>query len=232
MDEARRIARIECEAGILTDKEVAAMAGVARATYQVWRKRFGWGRTAREAIPERVKTLADDPRIAKPLPQPVPTAKPEYPSTLMDPENKEIAVEVAARRGRDVMMEHRATLSKAGNVALMLLDQLEEMLATGRVDSVMEIKTRSGTHYRISFLGDRESLSDAYAKIASGLFRVIPLERQAYGIENPQDSKPPVVIQIGSMEVKSTGNGRRAIVSKHRVIDGGQNGPVRILTQE
>lgn len=90
---------------------------------------------------------------------------------------------------------HRRVISRASVIAEAILVRIHALVIDGVASDVITFKTKDGQAYhRVPFLGDRESVSDALLKCANAISKLVPLERQAHGLtDNDQSDKLPII---------------------------------------
>ena len=96
-------------------------------------------------------------------------------------------IEAAGERGAEVVRRHRRHLRELHEVATGLLAKLKAVLAGTEqgfeVPVIQFGKTTGETRITFPFLGEKESLTDALAKMSQATARYIPLERQAFNLD-------------------------------------------------
>jgi hypothetical protein len=97
-------------------------------------------------------------------------------------------IEAAAERGAEVVRRHRLHLRELHEVATGLLAKLKAVLAgkeQGFEVPVIQFGKATGEkRITFPFLGQNESLTDALAKVSQATARFIPLERQAFNLDD------------------------------------------------
>ena len=119
------------------------------------------------------------------------TSKPEYSDRKTGAagahEDKAI-IEAAGERGAEVVRRHRRHLRELHAVATKLLDKLKGLIAGTEMGFEVPIfefgKDTGKTRVTFPFLGKNESVSDALAKVSQATARVVPLERQAFNLDD------------------------------------------------
>lgn len=126
-----------------------------------------------------------------------PVSGPDFEPQQLTAMDREVAKEIA------LLIDHQRQVGKARRIATGLLEKIEAVLFKGEAADFVRVKTPQGVEFRLPFLGQRESLSDALNKAAGALQKLIPLERQAHGLlpkESEQDSAPVVNISFGAFD--------------------------------
>ena len=129
-------------------------------------------------------------------------------------------------RDVEVVARHKARLHNLGQITDEIVARLYALLCEGSAADVITFRTKKGgpAYHRIPFLGDRESVSDALLKIANAMSRILPLERQAHGLESSEDRKQPVILNVGGITVQSEDGRARLIkrtpATQGEVVDG------------
>ena len=102
-------------------------------------------------------------------------------------EDREI-IEAASERGAEVVRRHRRHLRELYEVATELLAKLKGVIAGTELGFEVPIfefgKDTGKKRLTFPFLGKNESVSDALAKVSQATARVVPLERQAFNLDD------------------------------------------------
>jgi len=125
----------------------------------------------------------------------------------------------------ELMRQHRAIISRASVVAEHILTRLHALVVEGHAADVITFTTKAGgAHHRVAFLGDRESVSDALLKCANAISKLVPLERQAHGLQDADKSAelPRVVFNMPGVRVISVDGKGKVVRAEDRpaLIDG------------
>lgn len=202
----------EYRAGQLSLCEISQRFGPASSTIVDRAKRRGWGERdlshkVRESVRAKLAADALFPIDGKEddaaVPQkstsckttgeepPLKTSKPQYfdRKTGAEGAREDTAIiEAAAERGAEVVRRHRRHLRELHEVATGLLAKLKGVLAGEEQGFEVPIiqfgKTTGETRITFPFLGEKESLTDALAKVSQATARYIPLERQAFNLDD------------------------------------------------
>jgi hypothetical protein len=127
------------------------------------------------------------------------------------------AVFLQAATEIELMARHRKTISRAAMAAENILTRLHALVVEGHASDVITFQTKKGEAYhRVAFLGDRESVSDALLKCTNTIAKLIPLERQAHGLQdkNEDDHITRVTLNMPNVKVVSV-DGKGKIVSSY-----------------
>ena len=97
-------------------------------------------------------------------------------------------IEAAGERGAEVVRRHRRHLWELHAVATSLLAKLKGVIAGTEMGFEVPIfefgKDTGKRRVTFPFLGSKESVSDALAKVSQATARVVPLERQAFNLDD------------------------------------------------
>ena len=163
-------------AGQLSLSDISRIYGPSRTTIRAKAKRFKWplkGSLLDEVRKEIRSQLLEDegaPAGAPPL-------------------NADEIVETAAARGVAIVRNHRALLSRLLAVAGVTLTELETMggLQKETLEQVGNDKVASQNLVILS-----KVRQDSIKTVAGALARVIPLERQAYNLDDDRGGAVPI----------------------------------------
>ncbi len=122
------------------------------------------------------------------------TSKPEYFDRKTGEEgareDREI-IEAASERGAEVVRRHRRHLWELHAVATALLAKLKGVIAGTEMGFEVPIfefgKDTGQKRLTFPFLGKNESVSDALAKVSQATARFVPMERQAFSLDDRGD---------------------------------------------
>lgn len=119
------------------------------------------------------------------------TSKPKYSDRKTGAEGARedsAIIEAAAERGAEVVRRHRRHLRELYEVATELLAKLKGVVQgkeQGFEVPVIQFGKATGEkRITFPFLGQNESISDALAKMSQATARFIPLERQAFNLDD------------------------------------------------
>ena len=181
----------EYRAGQLSLCEISQRFGPASSTIVDRAKRRGWGERdlshkVRESV--RAKLTADALKEEPPLKgRPKPENSDRKTGTEGAREDAAI-IEAAAERGAEVVRRHRRHLRELYEVATELLAKLKGVVQgkeQGFEVPVIQFGKATGEkRITFPFLGQNESISDALAKMSQATARFIPLERQAFNLDD------------------------------------------------
>ncbi len=151
----------EYRAGQLSIAEIARQNGCSRQAIIKRAKKEAWGRDLSEQVRQEVSA-----RLV---------------TGTGTSCNTHEAIETAAARGVEVVRQHRVHLAKLHYVSTLLLD--------GLVSALEALK--EGGKPDLSFLNSpRESLSDVLMRISQCTAKLIPLERQAFNLNEKPEADP------------------------------------------
>lgn len=153
----------EYRAGQLSNAEIARGHGVTPQAITMRAKRSGWVKDLSGQVRERVRAELVNSSVKAPH-----ASAPEI-------------VEAAAARGVDVVRSHRRDISALRGVAQELTRRLQMSLGI--------IPMEEGVNPRMAF-GEKESPADVAEKLSRTLHRLVPLERQAFSLDEPGAGNP------------------------------------------
>jgi hypothetical protein len=148
----------EFRAGQLSLREIAREHGITDTAIRKKAKEFGWVRDLSEQVREKVRTELVRDAVRTP--------------NAREPE----IVEAAAARGVEVVREHRRDIAGARRRAARIGSQIDRLL------EVLETMQPEDEN----FLGRVSSAASANNALSQALSRVIPLERQAFSLDEPE----------------------------------------------
>lgn len=151
----------EFRAGQLSIMEIARRHGLSDTAIRKRAKRDGWTRDLGDDVRRRIR----DKRVRE-------EAEGSGSSSNSERATDEEIVERAATRGFEVEQSHRRDLNQLHGLKRVLATRLSQFLHNEPVDGPC--------------LGDKESPGDLLEKLARVTSRLIPLERQAYSLDDPQ----------------------------------------------
>lgn len=119
------------------------------------------------------------------------TSKPKYSDRKTGAEGAhedKAIIEAAAERGAEVVRRHRRHLRELHAVATELLAKLKGVIEGKEQGFEVPIiqfgKDTGETRVTFPFLGSNESLTDALTKVSQATARFIPMERQAFNLDD------------------------------------------------
>lgn len=163
-------------AGILSVREVGRLHGVSHTMVNKKAAEKGWVRDLKAKI--RAKA---DAEVAK-----------DAVATSVDNGNshareKQI-IEANAAIQVNVIRGHRATLARLNAIVESLAARLEKLIkALGEMQPGAELPEDVSTTLRL-LMGERESPADLLEKLSRASSKLIPLERQAFGLKDDNNS--------------------------------------------
>lgn len=162
-------AEAEYRAGQLTVIEIGNLIGVTEGAVRRRAKTRGWTRDLTDAVRRRIRT--DLARAAEPG------------------IDEDAAIDLAARRGVEVIRSHYATLSRGHGLVNMLMAELDEATVHRReiaeaiddetAQDAKGSKRREMMQRAVALPGRAAVMRD----LAGALGRIIPLERQAFNLD-------------------------------------------------
>lgn len=101
-------------------------------------------------------------------------------------------VENATRIGLAVIRGHQSHLSRLKATSMAIVERLHAIVngQYGEATEYFPVRTREGKVVHCPVLGTRESLADALLKVANATARFIPLERQAWNLNEQGEDEP------------------------------------------
>lgn len=164
----------EYRAGQLSVREIADQHGVSHTAINKRAKADGWTRDLAKQVRQRVSA--------------------QLVSSEVSNANAQQAVETAAARGVELVRQHRRTLSRANTIVEKLLAELER--GTDNLDVIeeeIEEVTKGDTNSKrrnamLKAVSLPQRASTA-AALSLTLKNVIPLERQAFSLDAPDEDQ-------------------------------------------
>ena len=153
----------EFRAGQLSVREIARRGGLTEAAIRKRAKHDEWTRPLADKVREAVREKL------------VRTDGAREGSQDQRASDAEI-IEKSAKRGLEVIVSHRRDLSQLHDSKRILGQRLAVYLQGGTVDG--------------PFIGDKESPGDLLEKLSRVSSRLIPLERQAFNLDDTQGKTP------------------------------------------
>lgn len=151
---------------------LAAKHGVSEAAIRAKAKREGW-----------TKDLA--PEIREEVRRGLGAAGLRDASRASDAQ----IIENATKIGLAVIRGHQSHLAKLKSASASIIDKLQAIV-DGSYDEAYSLKTRSGETVVVPVLGKNETLADALLKVANATARFVPLERQAWNLNDRDEDEP------------------------------------------
>lgn len=170
--------KAEYEAGILSLAAIAAKYGPADSTIHTRAQRYGWKRDLSADV-SRARQQALVYETAG-----INTENPDGSSGGANVPAPEDVVKAAARSQVDVVRSHRKRIARLHGICDALADTLEAILS-GKVEG-KTIDTKAGPKVVYPFMGAYETISDLWMKLVQGQSKLIPLERQAFGLDKDE----------------------------------------------
>jgi len=160
----------EYRAGQLSVAEIGRQFAVSRAAIMKRAAKFGWVRN----LADEVRREVESKLVADAVSGGVTSC------------NARETIDAAASRGVEVVRQHRRTLSRLNGIANGLMTAMEsrlEAVRTGVTDTPELVAS-------FALLGEKETIADAMEKVSRTIAKVVPLERQAFGLDKAQDASP------------------------------------------
>ena len=203
----------EYRAGQLSNVVIANRYHTSEASIRRVAKRDGWTKDLAKQVREKVREKLVREEVKKPdekcnektcqnkkqrKDSRELTVKPETPPLETDEE----IVDRAAERGAEVVRNHRKDISKQRDIAFSLLTALE-------ADNGRTVVTKAGK--KITVKSSLKEKSEILRNIAQAAHKYIPLERQAFNLDESAGSDglanavmPIVVAVVQKMTIKQT----------------------------
>lgn len=161
----------EYRLGQLSLREIARMYGVSDTAIRKKAKVLGWTRDLSGKVREKVRTDLVRTEVRTP--------------NAREPE----IVEAAAARGVEVVRAHRQDIARLRGLSETLANRLERYLLLGAMPEPKTEKEREEMEKAQAelgaFIGIRETPGDLLDKLSKTLHRLVPLERQAFSLDDP-----------------------------------------------
>lgn len=193
-------------AGVLSLREMAAAHGVSHVAIKKHADRYGWTRDLSEKIKERANALVNSQAV---------TTQVNGAASA----SERLIIEANAQRIAQVRGEHRGDIQRLRTHGLNLLAELEQQ--TVAIEDLQKL----GELLRSENEQGRDALNDLYHKIISTPGRVdaakkvaetlrhaIGLEREAYGLDEPDQKPKPKPPALASIPPGGAGEAYRAWV--------------------
>lgn len=161
-------------AGMLSVREIARRHGLSDMAVRKRAARDAWERDLSARVQEAVRNSLVRAEVRA------------------NPEKDDEVIEAAASRAVAVVVEHRGAVARMRGTVAALQARLDDLLANQSVAEALAAAEPNGAAkvalVRATSLAEQARTLD---KMANTLSRLIPLERQAHGIDDrPQDSGP------------------------------------------
>ncbi len=191
----------EYRAGQLAVAEIGRQHSVSHTAINKRAKKHGWTRS----LAAKVRQAVSDRLV----------------SGEVSEANAQEAVDIAARRGVEVVRSHRRDIGRGRDVLARLVEELDMVTAhreeiAEEIEAFVEIeagdsdaakaraeKRRAAMHRAISL----SSRAGAMMSLSSAMKNVVVLERQAFGLDEPGGDPPgasPTVIEFVSPETDAS----------------------------
>ncbi len=196
----------EYRAGQIPIAALARAHGISDHTIAARARKEGWTRSLKEQV--AVRRMGLD--MAEAL-YPLDTSR----MNMTDREN--IAIEVAAQRGQNIVSGHRADIKKLRNLADQMTDGITRLfMAAALGEEEDQGPVRPGDSL---LLGKVQGLVDGLEKLAKTMETLIKLERQAYSLD---DSNKPVDFDAlrKTVEEAKSELARRGLTPRPPIING------------
>lgn len=179
--------RIELDyrAGVKSLREIAANAGVSHVTISKRAKKYGWTKDLSKQIQSKADALVNEAEVNSRV-------------NTVSPVSEQETIDANAQAIAEVKRAHRRDISRARNVAMGLLDELEAMVGIETAKNLAQL----GDILRMEDDKGRDTLNDLYHKIVSlpgrsktmrelseSMTKLVNMERQAYGMDD-KDTRP------------------------------------------
>lgn len=169
----------EYRAGQLSVREIGRQYGVGAPAIVKRAQKGGWERNLSASVREAVNAKLVRETAAG--------------NTEGNTFNARETVDAAAARGVELVRQHRATLARLNRIANGLLGSLEARLeaAAGERDPNDNAVTAS-----FALIGEKETIADVMEKVQRTVAKVIPLERQAFNLDDKDAADGSVTIHF------------------------------------
>ncbi|TDJ64361.1 MAG: hypothetical protein E2O37_06965 [Proteobacteria bacterium] len=164
----------EYEVGQFSIREIARQFGVSDTTVRRKIKRFSWQRNLQQSVREGIREqLITGSRTGGRTPH-ARDPDADKADEQVEAERQE-QIEVAVKRGVQVVREHQVFLGKVRSVAYLLADRLDRYLNNPK-EFDQEIEPFMG--------GKPESVSDVLLRLSQSAAKFIPAERKAFNLDD------------------------------------------------
>ena len=185
-------------AGQLSLREIGTLYDVSHTAIAKKAKELGWNRN----LTERVVAEAEAILSGVPGPNLVATV------ISGNKTQESVAIQSAAQERVVLVMSHRSRIGRAVEIVETLLDQLgSALIYREEIEHEIEAANPDKKDYkrRVSMLGAVSLPAHAAAadRLASALNRLIPLQRQAFGMDTGKDEKPPTDPKVAEMRAQA-----------------------------
>jgi hypothetical protein len=168
----------EYRAGQLSISAIARAYDVSRAAIQKKAKQKVWKRDLSKKIRQGINAQLVAPEVAPPSREGA-TVNKGATSAGVDPDaSEDEIVNHGIMRGVEIIRDHRARIAKAMQVSDKILDQL--LSGKTMITHICE----NGTVVDIEGYLTPKQTSEYYRSLTQGLAKVIPLERQAFNLDD------------------------------------------------
>lgn len=161
-------------AGQLSQRAIATKHGCSEAAIRKWALKFGWQQDLSGKVKQATKA-----KLTKTVAETTPKAKERTADT---PLSDEEIVEEASNAAVDVVTSHRLRASEYQGIVQLYGSKLREQLDNGK----LMVKAPNGDPIEIDI--PLEYIGKCLNSATQSLERLIKIERQAYSLDDQQDS--------------------------------------------
>lgn len=173
----------EYRAGALSLREIGRQHGVSEGAIRKRARSGSWNR----ALAERVREAVREKLVR---------ADSTQPGTQSDRVRDSEIVEGAAGRGVSVVLRHRRDIGRLADLRTILADRLAAHLDGAPVMTIGP----DGEAVPGPCLGERETPAQLLGQLARVTAQIIPLERQAFGLDAPAEIDPARAPTVPTLE--------------------------------
>jgi transposase len=158
----------------LSNRAISTKHGCSEASIRKWATKFGWQKDLSGKVKQATKA-----KLTKAVAETTPTAKEREPNT---PLSDEEIVEEASNAAVDVITSHRTRTAEYQGIVRIYGSKLREQLDNGK----LKVLAPNGDPIEIDI--PLEYIGKCLNSATQSLERLIKLERQAYNLDDQQDS--------------------------------------------
>ena len=186
-DVDREMVKADYAAGLMPLREIAAQHNISHTIIRKWAVAEGWSRNLQARIQARAEELVSRQAVSADV-------------SKGHLETERMVIEANALRIAQVRGDHRGNITRARNLLLSMLEELEgatdhpdlfsklEDILAADPDSEDTIKACRDAYRKALSLGGRIK---AIKELVEALKGLVALERQAYNLDNTPEDKPP-----------------------------------------
>jgi hypothetical protein len=199
----------EYRAGQLSVREIAQQHGVSHTAINKRAKAEGWLRNLAQKVREEVSN-----RLV---------------STEVSSAQAREAVETAVRRGVEVVRQHRGSLGRMHRIAELMMAELEHGTENaGEIEALIEAETaedRSANRRNAMLKAvSLPSRASTLRELSQTLKNLIPLERQAFNLDDPGGDEPATKNDTRTILARLDASQRNSLRGIAEALAGGPGG--------